>query len=112
SALPISYQIGARDMAGPFMNMLSFWFFFTSCVIMVATFFVESGPAAAGWTVYPPLSAVPQSISGSGLGMTMWLISMVLFIISQILGGVNYISTVLNIRTKVMTFCRMPLRVW
>src|SRR5699024_3101947 len=112
SNLLIPYQIGARDMAGPFMNMLSFWFFFTSCVIMVATFFVESGPAAAGWTVYPPLSAVPQSISGSGLGMTMWLISMVLFIISQILGGVNYISTVLNMRTKGMTFWRMPLTVW
>ena len=112
SNLLIPYQIGARDMAGPFMNMLSFWFFFTSCVIMVATFFVESGPAAAGWTVYPPLSAVPQSISGYGLGMTMWLISMVLFIISQILGGVNYISTVLNMRTKGMTFWRMPLTVW
>lgn len=112
SNLLIPYQLGARDMASPFMNMLSFWFFFVSCLIMCASFFVESGPAAAGWTVYPPLSAVPRSISGSGLGMSMWLVSMVLFIISQILGGVNYISTVLNMRTKGMDFWKMPLTVW
>ena len=112
SNLLIPYQIGARDMASPLMNMLSFWFFFTACVIMVASFFVESGPAAAGWTIYPPLSAVPTAISGSGLGMSLWLFSMVLFIISQVLGGVNYISTVLNMRTKGMDLWKMPLTIW
>lgn len=112
SNLLIPYQLGARDMASPFMNMLSYWFFFAACVIMVASFFVESGPASAGWTIYPPLSAVPTAISGSATGMSMWLFSMVLFIISQILGGVNYISTVLNLRTKGMDMWKMPLTVW
>ncbi|EEI91699.1 cytochrome C and quinol oxidase polypeptide I [Sphingobacterium spiritivorum ATCC 33300] len=112
SNLLIPYQIGARDMASPFMNMLSYWFFFVACVIMVASFFIESGPASSGWTVYPPLSAVPKAISGSGLGMTLWLVSMTLFIASQVMGGVNYISTVLNMRTKGMDLWKMPLTVW
>lgn len=112
SNLLIPYQLGARDMASPFMNMLSYWFFFTACVIMLASFFVESGPASSGWTIYPPLSAVPTAISGSATGMSLWLFSMVLFIISQILGGVNYISTVLNLRTKGMDMWKMPLTIW
>jgi cytochrome c oxidase subunit 1 len=112
SNLLIPYQLGARDMASPFMNMLSYWFFFTACVIMIGSFFVESGPASAGWTIYPPLSSVPTAISGSGLGMSMWLASMVLFIISQVMGGVNYISTILNMRTKGMDLWRMPLTIW
>ncbi|MGV6944467.1 cytochrome c oxidase subunit I [Sphingobacterium kyonggiense] len=112
SNLLIPYQLGARDMASPLMNMLSYWFFFTACVIMVASFFIESGPASAGWTIYPPLSAVPKAIAGSGLGMTLWLISMTLFIASQVLGGVNYISTVLNMRTKGMELWKMPLTIW
>ncbi|MGJ1195305.1 cytochrome c oxidase subunit I [Sphingobacterium spiritivorum] len=112
SNLLIPYQIGARDMASPFMNMLSYWFFFVACVIMVASFFIESGPASSGWTVYPPLSAVPKAIPGSGLGMTLWLVSMTLFIASQVMGGVNYISTVLNMRTKGMDLWKMPLTVW
>src|SRR5690606_6776487 len=90
SNLLIPYQLGARDMASPVMSMLSYWFFFTACVVMVASFCLESGPASAGWTIYPPLSSVPTSIPGSGLGMTLWLISMTLFIASQVLGGVNY----------------------
>lgn len=112
SNLLIPYQLGARDMASPFMNMLSYWFFFTACVVMISSFFVESGPAAAGWTVYPPLSAVPTAMPGSGLGMSLWLLSMILFIISQILGGTNYISTVLNLRTKGMDLWKMPLTIW
>src|SRR5690606_34106499 len=110
--LLIPYQLGARDMASPFMNMLSYWFFLAACVIMVSSFFVESGPASAGWTVYPPLSAVPKAISGSGTGMTLWLASMVMFIISQVLGGTNYISTILNMRTKGMDLWKMPLTIW
>ena len=112
SNLLIPYQIGARDMASPLMNMLSYWFFFIACVIMIGSFFIESGPASPGWTIYPPLSAVPTAISGSGLGMTMWLASMTLFIVSQVLGGVNYISTILNMRTKGMDLWKMPLTIW
>ncbi|WP_437920962.1 cytochrome c oxidase subunit I [Sphingobacterium sp. LRF_L2] len=112
SNLLIPYQIGARDMASPLMNMLSYWFFFIACVIMVASFFIESGPASAGWTIYPPLSAVPTAIPGSGLGMTLWLVSMTLFIASQVLGGVNYVSTILNMRTKGMDLWKMPLTIW
>ncbi len=112
SNLLIPYQLGARDMASPLMNMISYWLFFIACVIMVSSFFIESGPASAGWTIYPPLSAVPTSIAGSGLGMTLWLISMTLFIASQVIGGVNYISTVLNMRTKGMDLWKMPLTIW
>jgi cytochrome c oxidase subunit 1 len=108
----IPLQIGARDMASGFMNMLSYWFFFLSSVIMLSSFFIETGPAGGGWTVYPPLSALPQAIQGSGLGMTLWLTSMALFIVSTLLGGINYITTVINMRTRGMSFTRMPLTIW
>jgi cytochrome c oxidase subunit 1 len=110
--LLIPLQLGVRDMVNPFMNMLSYWFFFASTVIMVASLFVEGGAASAGWTIYPPLSALPEAIPGSGLGMTLWLISMALFIISSLLGGLNYVATVINCRTKGMKMTRMPLTVW
>ena len=100
SNLLIPLQIGARDMASGFLNMVSYWLFFTSSVIMVSSLFVESGPASAGWTIYPPLSALPQAIAGSGMGMTLWLVSMAIFIASSLLGSLNYIVTVLNLRTK------------
>ncbi len=112
SNLLIPLQLGARDMASPFMNMLSYWLFFAASVVMVGTFFIESGPAGAGWTIYPPLSAVPKAMPGSGLGMTLWLVSMVLFIISSLMGGINYISTVLNMRTRGMDLWKMPLTIW
>jgi cytochrome c oxidase subunit 1 len=112
SNLLIPLQIGARDMASGFMNMLSFWMFFVSCIIMIASLFVESGPASAGWTIYPPLSALPQAIPGSGLGMTLWLVSMAIFIASSLMGSLNYVVTVINLRTKGMTMTRMPLTVW
>lgn len=112
SNLLIPYQIGARDMASPFMNMLSYWMFFVASVVMIASFFVESGPASAGWTIYPPLSAVPTAIAGSATGMTLWLVSMVLFVASQIIGGINYVSTILNMRTKGMDLWKMPLTIW
>ncbi len=112
SNLLIPLQIGARDMASPFLNMLSYWIFFISTVIMFISIFIETGPAAAGWTVYPPLSALPQAMPGSGLGMTLWLISMAIFVVAALLAGLNYIVTVLNFRTKGMTFGRLPLTVW
>jgi cytochrome c oxidase subunit 1 len=79
---------------------------------MFVSLFIETGPAMGGWVVYPPLSALPKAISGSGLGMTLWLTSMALFIVSSLLGGINYIATVINLRTKGMSFARMPLTIW
>ena len=108
----IPLQIGARDMASGFMNMLSYWFFFASGVIMFISLFIETGPASGGWVVYPPLSALEQAMPGSGLGMTMWLIAMTFFIVSSLLGGINYITTVINLRTKGMSFSRLPLTIW
>ena len=112
SNLLIPLQIGARDMASGFLNMVSYWLFFLSSIIMVMSLFVEAGPASAGWTVYPPLSALPQAIPGSGAGMTLWLVSMTIFIASSRLGSLNYIVTVINLRTKGMSMTRLPLTIW
>ncbi|HNF48385.1 MAG TPA: cbb3-type cytochrome c oxidase subunit I [Chitinophagales bacterium] len=108
----IPLQIGARDMASPLMNAISYWLFFISGVIMFASLFLPTGAASAGWTIYPPLSALPQASPGSGAGMTWWLIAMVLFVASTLVGGLNYVSTVLNLRTKGMTMFKLPLTVW
>jgi cytochrome c oxidase subunit 1 len=110
--LLIPLQVGARDMASPFLNMLSYWFFLMSSIIMIISLFVQTGPASAGWTIYPPLSVLPQAIDGSGLGMTLWLVSISLFVVSSLLGGLNYIVTVLNLRTKGMKMTRLPLTIW
>jgi cytochrome c oxidase subunit 1 len=112
SNLLIPLQVGTRDMASPFMNMLSYWFFFLSSVVLVASLFVEGGPASAGWTIYPPLSALPKAVPGSASGMTLWLVAIVLFIASALLGGINYITTILNMRTKGMKMSRLPLTIW
>ena len=112
SNLLIPLQLGARDMASGFLNMVAYWLFFVSTVIMVISIFVEAGPAAAGWTIYPPLSALELAQPGSGLGMTLWLVSMAFFIASSLLGSLNYIVTVLNLRTKGMSLTRMPLTIW
>ncbi|MGO4772103.1 cbb3-type cytochrome c oxidase subunit I [Flavobacterium sp. W22_SRS_FK3] len=112
SNLLIPLQIGARDMASGFMNMISYWLFFLSAVIMLSSLFVEAGPASAGWTIYPPLSALPQAIPGSGAGMTLWLVSMAIFIASSLMGSLNYIVTVINLRTKGMSMTRLPLTIW
>lgn len=112
SNLLIPLQIGARDMASPFMNMLSYWFFFAASVVMFASLFVQTGPASGGWTAYPPLSALKEASLGSGLGMDLWLISLALFVVSTLLGGLNYVSTILNMRTKGMYMRRMPLTIW
>jgi cytochrome c oxidase subunit 1 len=129
SNILIPLQLGARDMASGFLNMLSYWFFLLSSLIMFLSLFVMNGsvfgidfpgdwgtvgngPAMAGWTVYPPLSALPQAVSGSGFGMTLWLISMTIFIAGSLIGSLNYIVTVLNLRTTGMTMTRMPLTIW
>jgi cytochrome c oxidase subunit I len=108
----IPLQIGARDMASGFMNMLSYWFFFLSSALMFISFFISTGPASGGWVIYPPLSALPQAMPGSGLGMTLWLVAMALFIVSTLLGGINYVTTVINLRTDGMSFTRLPLTIW
>ena len=110
--LLIPLQIGARDMASPMLNMLSYWFFFLASIVMISSMFIQTGPASGGWTMYPPLSAVRQAGDGSKLGTDLWLVSMALFIVSSLLGGLNYISTILNLRTKGMSMTRMPLPVW
>lgn len=112
SNLLIPFQIGARDMASPFMNMLSYWFFLTAGIVMFYSLFINTGPFSGGWTAYPPLSALPQASTGSGTGMTLWLVSLTLFVVSVLLGGINYITTVLNLRTKGMSLWRMPLTIW
>jgi len=108
----IPLQIGARDMASPMLNMLSYWFFFMASCVMLSSLFISTGPAAGGWTVYPPLSALGQASGGSKLGMDLWIVSMALFVVSSLLGGLNYISTILNLRTKGMSMTRMPLTIW
>ena len=112
SNLLIPLQVGARDMASPLLNMFSYWFFFLSSVTMLISFFVENGPAGAGWTIYPPLSALPKAMPGSGLGMTLWLVGMVFFIASSLMGGINYIATIINMRTVGMKMTRLPLTIW
>lgn len=112
SNLLIPLQVGARDMASPFINMLSYWFFFTASIIMFISLFLQTGPASGGWTVYPPLSAIQKATPGSGMGMTLWLVSMAIFIVSSLMGSLNYIATILNMRTKGMTMFRMPLTIW
>ena len=112
SNLLIPLQLGARDMASPLLNMMSYWFFFLAGLIMFISLFLNTGPFSGGWTAYPPLSALPQASTGSGAGMTLWLISLVFFVVSVLLGGINYITTVLNLRTKGMNMWRMPLTIW
>ncbi len=108
----IPLQVGARDMASGFLNMLSYWFFMLSSILMFVSIFLETGPAGGGWVIYPPLSALPEAAPGSGAGMTLWLLSMAVFIVSSLLGSINYITTIINLRTAGMTFTRMPLTIW
>jgi cytochrome c oxidase subunit 1 len=112
SNLLIPLQIGARDMASPMLNMLSYWFFFLASTIMISSLFIQTGPFSGGWTAYPPLSALGEASPGSKLGVDLWISSMALFVVSSLLGGLNYIATVLNMRTKGMTMTRLPLTIW
>src|SRR6202171_4456499 len=104
----IPLQIGARDMASPFLNMLSYWFFWMASVVMVTSLFIETGPASGGWTGYPPFSALGDANLGSKAGMDYWIIAMALFVVSSLLGGLNYITTILHMRTKGMSMTRLP----
>jgi cytochrome c oxidase subunit 1 len=108
----IPLQCGARDMASPFLNMLSYWFFLAASIVMLSSLFIASGPASGGWTSYVPLSALADASEGSRTGMDLWIVSMALFVVSSLLGGLNYISTILNLRTKGMSMTRLPLTIW
>ncbi|AEB12695.1 cytochrome c oxidase subunit I [Marinithermus hydrothermalis] len=107
----IPLMIGARDMAFPFVNMLSYWVYFLSVVVLLASFFVPGGPTGGGWTLYPPQVILPGT-PGADLGIVLMLVSLALFIVAATMGGLNYVTTVLQLRTKGMTLMRMPLAVW
>ena len=108
----IPLMIGARDMAFPFLNMLSYWLYPPAIIVLLASFFVSGGAAGGGWTAYPPLSAVPQAAPGSGLGQTLWLISLALLIVAFLFGSLNYITTVLQLRARGLSMLRLPLTIW
>ena len=107
----IPLMVGARDMVFPFMNMLSFWFYLLSVIVLLASFFVPGGPTGAGWTLYPPQAILPGT-PGHDWGIMLMLASLVIFIIAFTMGGLNYVTTVLQARTHGMTLMRMPLTVW
>lgn len=105
-------MIGARDMAFPKLNMMSYWVMFLAFPVIIASFFVEGGAAAAGWTAYPPLASVKEAAPGSHMGQTLWLLALILVGTSSMMGSVNYITTVIKCRVKGMHLMRMPLTVW
>jgi cytochrome c oxidase subunit 1 len=107
----IPLMVGARDMVFPFLNMLSFWFYFLSVIVLMASFFVPGGPTGAGWTLYPP-QAILEGTPGSDWGIILMLVSLTIFIIAFTMGGLNYVTTVLQARARGMSLMRMPLTIW
>ncbi len=107
----VPLMIGARDMVFPFLNMLSFWFYLLSVVILMASFFVGGGPTGAGWTLYPP-QATLAGTPGSDMGIVLMLLSLFVFIVAFTMGGLNYVTTILQYRTRGMTLMRLPLTIW
>ncbi len=105
-------QIGAPEMAFPLLNMLSFWFTFAALLVLLASFFVVGGAPSAGWTAYPPLSAIASAAPGEAMGQTLWLLSIVLFCAAALMGSINFIVTVLDLRARGMTLLRLPLTAW
>src|SRR5436190_10214928 len=110
--LLIPLQVGARDMAFPFLNALSFCTFLPGCVVILGSFFLQAGAAAGGWTSYPPLSALRGAVPGSQWGQTFWIVAMVFFIASFTMGGLNFVTTIVNLRTKGLSMMRLPLTLW
>src|SRR5450830_100385 len=107
----IPLMLGARDMVFPYMNMLSFWVYLLSVVVLMASFFAPGGPTGAGWTLYPPQAVLPGT-PGYSWGIILMLVSLLIFIAAATMGGLNYVTTVLQARTEGMTLMRMPLTVW
>ena len=108
----IPLMVGARDMVFPYVNMLSFWIYLLAVLVLVASYFVPGGPTGAGWTLYPPQAILGGTPGGQDLGIILMLVSLALFIIGFTMGGLNYVVTVLQGRTRGMTLMRMPLTVW
>ena len=107
----IPLMIGARDMVFPYMNMLSFWLYLVSVIILLSSFFVPGGPTGAGWTLYPPQAILPGT-PGTDWGIVLMLVSLAVFIVAFTMGGLNYVTTILQARAKGMTLMRMPLTLW
>lgn len=107
----IPLMCGARDMAFPFLNMLSYWVYLLSVLLLVAGFFVSGGSTGAGWTLYPP-QAISPGTPGADNGIILMLVSLAAFIVGFTMGGLNYVVTVLQSRTRGMTLMRLPLTVW
>src|SRR5471030_61254 len=107
----IPLMVGARDMVFPYVNMISFWVYLFAVLLLMASFFVPGGSTGAGWTMYPP-QAILEGTPGSHLGIVMMLVSLAFFIIGFTMGGLNYVVTVLQARTRGMTMMRLPLTVW
>ncbi len=107
----IPLMVGTRDMIFPYLNMLSVWLFFVSVLILLASFFVTGGPTGAGWTLYPPQTILPGT-PGNEWGILMMILSLAVFIVAFTMGGLNYVTTILQARTHGMTLMRMPLTIW
>jgi len=108
----IPLMVGARDMAFPYLNMLSYWIYLAAVLVLVASFFAPGGPTGAGWTLYPPQAILGGTPGGQQAGILIMLFSLILFIIGFTMGGLNYVVTVLQGRARGMTLMRMPLTVW
>ncbi|MFQ6004636.1 MAG: cbb3-type cytochrome c oxidase subunit I [Woeseia sp.] len=107
----IPLMIGSRDMVFPFMNMLSYWVYLLSVIILLASFFVPGGPTGAGWTLYPPQAILPGT-PGTDWGIVLMLGSLAVFIVAFTMGGLNYVTTILQARARGMTMMRLPLSLW
>src|SRR4030088_1444126 len=107
----IPLMVGARDLVFPSVNMVSYWVYLFAVLLLVASFFVTGGPTGAGWTLYPP-QAISQGTPGASWGIILMLVSLAFFIIGFTMGGLNYVVTVLQARTRGMTMMRLPLTVW
>jgi cytochrome c oxidase subunit 1 len=108
----IPLMVGARDMVFPYVNMLSYWIYLLAVLVLVTSFFAPGGPTGAGWTLYPPQAILGGTPGGQQAGIILMLVSLILFIIGFTMGGLNYVVTVLQGRTRGMTLMRMPLTVW
>ena len=108
----IPLMVGARDMVFPYVNMLSYWVYLLAVLVLVASFFAPGGPTGAGWTLYPPQAILSGTPGGAEWGIVLMLVSLALFIAGFTMGGLNYVVTVLQARTRGMTLMRMPLTVW
>ncbi len=107
----IPLMVGARDMVFPYVNMISYWVYLFSVLLLIASFFVPGGPTGAGWTLYPPQAILPGT-PGATWGLILMLVSLAFFIIGFTMGGLNYVVTILQARTRGMTLMRMPLTIW